>query len=161
MVSWRVGGLFFHPELKKGKIPSLLFSGNTGLTLLLLGTLVIQIISFNNEVMKQDYPREVATAIEQELDPGEHVYVTNYEQVVYYLLEKESPTKYVHPNLIFTDTHKAFKINVDQEIKRIMDDSPEFIIVERENRKLNQYIEKKYKLMREWNDKKIRLYRLN
>ncbi len=155
-----LGGLFFHPELRKDKFSSLLFSGKTGLALLVVGTLIIQLISFNNEVMKIDHPREVAAAIKQKLVPGEHIYVANYEQIVYYLLEMESPTKYVHPNLIFTDTHKAFKIDVDQELKRIMDASPEFIIVERENEKLNPYIETKYRLIGEMDQGKIRVFRL-
>lgn len=155
-----LGGLFFHPELRKDKFTLLLFSGKTGLALLVLGTLVIQTISFNNEVMKRDYPREVAAAIKPELDPGEYIYVGNYEQIVYYLLDMESPTKYVHPNLIFTDTHKAFKIDVDMELKRIMDASPEYIIVERENEKLNQFIEKRYRLIGQMDQGKIRLFRL-
>ncbi len=155
-----LGGLFFHSELGKDKLTSVLFTGKTGLALMVVAIVAIQIISFNNEMMKRDYPREVAAKIRPELDPGEHIYVTNYEQIVYYLLDLESPTKYVHPNLIFTNTHKAFNIDVDTELKRIMEASPEYIIVERDNEKLNGYIEKRYRLIGKMDQGKIRLFQL-
>ena len=155
-----IGGLFFHPEFKKDKISAFVFSGKTGLALLAAATLVIQVISFESDILNRDYPREVAQILEEELDPGEQVYIGNYEQIVYYLLEMESPTRYIHPNLIFTDTHKAFKIDVDKEIKRIMDKSPEIVVIEKEAEELNRFIESKYSLLQELDNGKIRLYRL-
>src|SRR5690606_3785011 len=121
-------GLLFHSEFRWDKYSSVVFSGKTGLVLLAVIVLVVQIISFTNEVLKPDYPREVAAAIQQELDAGEEVYVANYEQIIYYLLDLDSPTKFIHSNLLFTETHKAFKINAEQELKRIMETFPEFVI---------------------------------
>jgi 4-amino-4-deoxy-L-arabinose transferase-like glycosyltransferase len=153
-----LAGLFFHSEYKKDRYTSFVTSGLTARILLAAGIIVIQAISFNNEIMKRDYPREVAAMIKEELKPGESIYVSNYEQIVYYLLELDSPTKYVHPNLIFTDTHKAFKINVDNELNKIMASSPHFIIVEKDNKKMGELLANKYKLI--WAVKKgsIRLY---
>jgi hypothetical protein len=153
-------GLFFHPELRKDKFTGLIFSGKTGLALLVVVLLAIQIISFNNEVLKPDYPREVAVAIQQELDSDEELYVANYEQIVYYLLDLDSPTKYIHPNLLFTETHKAFKIDVDQELERIMETSPEFVIIEREKKMVLRLMENEYQLIKQLDQGKIKLYRL-
>lgn len=155
-----LAGLFFHSELKLDKYTALIFSGKTGLALLVIVALVIQIISFNNEVLKPDYPREVAVAIQQEMDSDDDIYVANYEQIVYYLLDLNSPTKYVHPNLLFTETHKAFKIDVDQELERIMETSPEFVIIERENEKVLKLMENRYQLVKKLDQGKIKLYRL-
>jgi 4-amino-4-deoxy-L-arabinose transferase-like glycosyltransferase len=155
-----LAGLFFHPELRKDKFTGLIFSGKTGLALLVVVLLAIQIISFNNEVLKPDYPREVAVAIQQELDSDEELYVANYEQIVYYLLDLDSPTKYIHPNLLFTETHKAFKIDVDQELERIMETSPEFVIIEREKKMVLRLMENEYQLIKQLDQGKIKLYRL-
>jgi len=155
-----LAGLFFHPKLRKDKYTALIFSGKTGLALLIAGILIIQIISFNNEVLKPDYPREVAEAIQLELDEGENVYVGNYQQIVYYLLDLDSPTKYVHSNLLYTETHKAFKINADEELSRIMNTQPDFVITERENSEIISLMGNKYQLMKELNQGRIRLYRL-
>lgn len=156
-----IAGLFFHSEFKPDKYSSVLFSGKTGLVLLAVFVLVIQIISFNNEVLKPDYPREVAAVIRQEMDPEEDVYAANYQQIVYYLLDLDSPTKYIHSNLLFTETYKAFNIEADQELKRIMATLPEFVIVERENEKILKLMANKYKLVKALKEEKIKLYQLN
>ncbi len=155
-----LAGLFFHPELRKNKNTVLVFSGKTGLAMLVAVVVVIQTISYKNEVLKADYPKEIAAAIQQELDTGEDVYVANYEQIVYYLLDLDSPTKYIHPNLLFTETHKAFKINVDRELSCIMDTKPDFIILEKENVQIIRLMGGKYQIMKAMNQGKIRLYRL-
>ena len=155
-----LAGLFFHPDLKIDRYSTLLISGKTGFLLLMTVILTIQIISFNNEVLKRDYPREVAKRIQRELDQGEQVYVSNYEQIVYYLLGLDSPTKYVHPNLIFTETHKAFNIDVEQELKRIMDTTPDFIIIEKENDRIVQHMKNRYQLMEQMDHGTILLFRL-
>ncbi|HDR51544.1 MAG TPA: hypothetical protein ENN90_07980 [Mariniphaga anaerophila] len=123
--------------------------------------LAIQIISFNNEVLKPDYPREVAAAIQQELDAGEDVYVANYQQIVYYLLDLDSPTKYIHSNLLFTETHKAFNIEADQELKRIMKTLPDFVIIYRENEKVLKLMGNNYHLVKAFGKEKVKLYQLN
>ncbi|WP_372948753.1 ArnT family glycosyltransferase [Mariniphaga sp.] len=155
-----LAGLFFHSEFKIDKYSLVIFSRKSGLALLIVFVLVIQIISFNNEVLKPDYPREVASVIQQELDSEEKVFVGNYQQIVYYLLDLESPTKFVHANLLFTETHKAFKIDADQELDRIMKTSPEFVIVVRENEKVLKLMGKNYQLVAELDQGKIKLYRL-
>lgn len=155
-----IAGLFFHSEFRWDKYSSVVFSGKTGLVLLAVIVLVVQIISFNNEVLKPDYPREVAAAIQQELDAGEEVYVANYEQIIYYLLDLDSPTKFIHSNLLFTETHKAFKINAEQELKRIMETFPEFVIVERENEKVLELLGNSYQTVKVFDNEKVKLYRL-
>lgn len=155
-----IAGLFFHSEFKPDKFSSIVFSEKTGLILLVIIVMAIQIISFNNEMLEPDYPREVAAAIQLELDEGEDVFVGNYQQIVYYLLDLDSPTKYVHSNLLFTETHKAFKINADEELSRIMRTQPDFVIMERENSEIISLMGNKYQLMKAFNQGRIRLYRL-
>ncbi|SHF03629.1 Dolichyl-phosphate-mannose-protein mannosyltransferase [Mariniphaga anaerophila] len=153
-----IAGLFFHSEFKIDRYTSAVFTGRTGWALLFLAVVVIQIVGFKSELMEPDYPREVAAAIKQELDPGEDIYVGNYEQIIYYLLDEDSPTKYIHPNLIFTKTHKAFEINVDKELARIMSTEPDFVTLEKDNPKVIKLMKSKYRLVKKFKKGRISLY---
>ena len=154
-----LGGLFFHPGFKKDRITSVLYSKKVGTVLLALIVLVIQFLGFKDEYLKPDYPREVATYISEEGDPGDRVFVSNYQQVIYYLLEQDTPTKFVHSNLLFTNTIKAFGVDADYELQRIMDNNPEFVVIQRENEKVEKLMGVEYKLIQTFNNEKISVFR--
>lgn len=155
-----LAGLFFHPAFKTDRVTRVVYSKKYGIPAMLVLLLGVQIISFQNEILKPDYKRKVASYLEQNMDGNDKVYVSNYEQIVYYLLGVDSPTKYVHTNLLFTDTHKAFNINANSEIERIIKTQPEFVVVQRKNTVVENLIKKNYRLVKTFDHKRIKLYRL-
>ena len=156
-----LAGIFFHTDFRTDRITSKIFSRKTGLAFLIAGTIIIQAITFNNEIIDPDYPREIAELIEEDLKPGEQIYVSNYEHVIYYLLDLNTPTRFVHSVLLFSDYHKAFNINAVREIQRIIAAKPAFIVVERKNELVEKMIKENYRLIRRFRDNEIKLYKRN
>lgn len=153
-----IAALFFHPEFKTDRITEKLFSKKYGIPAIVAILLVIQIIDFRSEVVKPDYEQEVADYLSQNMEKDDGLYVSNYSQIVYYLLGIDSPTKFVHPSLLFTDNSKAFDINPNQEIKRIINTKPKFVIVKTPNKLLEDLIRRNYRLVKMFNHKRIRIY---
>lgn len=156
-----LAGVFFHPDFKKDKFTARVYSRKTGIPMMIVILLVIQIISFQNEVISTDYNRKIANYLEDKMDDDDKVYVSNYQQIIYYLLDVESPTKFVHSNLLFTDTHKVFNINAEDEIKRIIDTSPEFVLIQHKNELIEGLIKDNYQLVRKFRNDQIFVYQLN
>ncbi len=155
-----LAGLFFHSEFKTDRITGIIFSKKYGIPAMLVLLLGIQVISFQNEVVKPDYEEEVANYLAKNLKKNERVYVSNYEQIVYYLLGINSPTKFVHSSLLYTDTSKAFNINANNEIQRIINTKPKFVLVQQNNKVVENLIRKNYRLIKTFNHQRIKLYKL-
>jgi hypothetical protein len=156
-----LAGIFFHPGFKKDKVTTRIYSGKTGIIILVTVMIAIQAITFDNEIIDPDYPREIAEVIEKDLKPGEHVYVSNYEHIIYYLLDLSTPTRFVHSVMLFSDYHKAYKINAVKEIQRIIANKPAFVVIERKNELVEKLIRNNYKLIRNFRDNEIKLYKRN
>lgn len=154
-----LAGIFFHPDFGANRILSRIYSKKTGLIILSVIILTVQSIAFKDEFLQPDLPREVAEYISKEKKSGDRVFVSNYQQIVYYLLKIDSPTKFIHSNLLFTNTHKVFNINAEDEIKRIMDTKPEFVIVQRNNKIVEKLLRNKYKAVKDFQNKNIVIYR--
>lgn len=100
---------------------------------------------------KKDVVQEVAGYIEKRLEPGDIIYTGNYHHIIYYLLDSESPTKYIHRSLLTTDSHiRALQLDPDKEFRRIMSENPRFVIVKKEhpNEVFNEFLNKKYRLIK-------------
>lgn len=154
-----LAGLFFHPEFRTDRVTAKLYSKRTGWALFAVVFVTTQVVSFQKDVSETDYPEEVAEYISDNMKKGDKVYVSNYEQIVYYLLGMESPTKFVHSNLLFTDTHKSFNINAQQEITRIIKTKPRFVLVRQKNLLVESLIKKEYRLMKTFHNNEIKVYR--
>lgn len=154
-----LGGLFFHPGFQKDRITSTLYSKKIGLSLLIVFILVIQFVGVKDDILEADTPHDVAHYISEEKNPDDVVYVSNYQQIVYYLLEQDSPTKFIHSNLLFTETIKAFNVDADKELRRIMNRSPEFVVVQKNNEKIKKLMGKNYRLIKEFEDGNVQIYR--
>ncbi len=155
-----LAGMFFHPEFKTDKATGLIFSRKYGFILLAVVLLAVQVINYQNEVAKPDVEREVATYIKKEMKQGDKIYVSNYQQIIYYLVGIDSPTKFVHSNLLFTPTHKAFKVNAGTEIGRILGMHPKFVLVQGKNDLIQKKIQKDYRLLKTFRNGRILLYAL-
>jgi 4-amino-4-deoxy-L-arabinose transferase-like glycosyltransferase len=154
-----LGGIFFHPEFIKDRFTVKLYSRKTGWALLSVILITAQVVSFQSDIADPDYPEEVAGYISDNMKKGDKVYVSNYEQIIYYLLGIDSPTKYVHSNLLFTETHKAFNISASHEIGRIINTRPRYVVVYRKNVLVEGLIQKKYHLVKTYRNNEIKIYR--
>ena len=96
------------------------------LILILILNLVFQKIDYWD---KPDYPREIAAFLEPRLEPEDQIYVTTSSHILYHLLDKESPIKFVHPSLTWEQKHiSALEIDIDEQTRRIVENPPKFII---------------------------------
>ena len=89
------------------------------------------------------------------------IYTGNYHHIIYYLLKKDSPTKYVHRSLLLGENHiKALDINVDEEFRHIMAQQPVYIIIEKEYPPgpMKDFITENYSLEKVFDDK-VKLYK--
>jgi hypothetical protein len=94
------------------------------------------------------------------MNPGDKVYVSNYQQIVYYLLKIDSPTKYIHSNLLFTETYKAFNINAEAEIKRIINSKPRFVVIQNNNVFVEELIANQYREVKNFRNNQIKVYEI-
>jgi 4-amino-4-deoxy-L-arabinose transferase-like glycosyltransferase len=156
-----VAGIFFHPELTMRFKMKGLFQRKTGLVIMII--LILSVSAMKLEyVFKKDVPREIAAYLEPRLKPGDVIYTGNYHHIIYYLLKKDSPTKYVHRSLLLGDHHiKALDINVDEEFRHIMALRPVYIIVQEDypNGMMRDFIHENYSVEKEF-DGEVYLYKL-
>jgi 4-amino-4-deoxy-L-arabinose transferase-like glycosyltransferase len=75
-----------------------------------------------------DYPKQIATYLEERLQPGEYIY-TAEDQIIYHLIGQLPLIKYVHPSLFWREKHiNAMEIPLEVEIRKITDAEPRFLI---------------------------------
>lgn len=80
---------------------------------------------------KPDYAQQIADYLDDKLKPEDAIYTGNYHQIIYHLLDRESPTPYVHRSLLWDEKNvEALEINRAQELQRILRQAPRFIIYE-------------------------------
>ncbi len=78
---------------------------------------------------KPDYPRQVVHWLKARLQPGDMVYAGNFHQIVYFLLQQDSPTPYVHRSLLW-EPHHIYALGIDEnrEWDRIMAQAPRYVL---------------------------------
>ncbi len=94
---------------------------------------------------------------------ADKVFVYNYKGMVYSFLDQKPMSKYVHQTMLTYDYHiKSLNIDVDSEIKRILDQKPLFIITRNEPsfHSSSESFHKNYKIDTVFN-KNIFIYSLN
>jgi 4-amino-4-deoxy-L-arabinose transferase-like glycosyltransferase len=155
-----VSGLIFHSNFEMPSQISRFFHRKAawiGLLIVFLGISAMKL----EYVFKKDVPREVASYLESRLKPDDIIYAGNYHHIIYYLLKKESPTKYIHRSLLIVDKHiRALNINVEEEFRKIKEKRPLYIIVKREYpvQSMQGYIDENYILEMEF-EGEVRVFR--
>ena len=107
-------------------------------------------------------PREVASYLKPILNEKDVIYAGNYHHIIYYLLHKDSPTKYVHRSLLLGSKHiKALDIKVDEEFHHIIAQRPVYIITEKDYPagKMKDFINEHYRIEKDF-EGKVLLYKL-
>jgi len=107
------------------KIRNILVAGISGI--IILTGIVNQSFYFYTP----DYPRIIAGKLKHEIQQGDLIFTTNYRHIIYYLLDTDIPSRYVHPSLLTLSNHiDATGINPAKEINRILLMKPEYIIIQ-------------------------------
>lgn len=101
---------------------------------IILSFLVVSICLMKLEyIIRKDTQKEIASYLEPRLKKNDIIYAGNYHHILYYLLGKDSPTKYIHRSLLISPKHiKALDIDVNEEFRKIMAARPAYILVEKE-----------------------------
>jgi len=78
-----------------------------------------------------DTPRRIAALMNEELRPGETIFVPNYQPVVYFLTEAALPTRFPFPVHLTGSFARLAGIDTDAEVRRILDARPRFVVLDR------------------------------
>jgi 4-amino-4-deoxy-L-arabinose transferase-like glycosyltransferase len=153
-------GSFFQSQYEFPLYFNRVVSGRVGI--IILATLFIGISAMKLEyVFRKDVPQEIAEYLKPKLKEGDIIYTGNYHHIIYYLLRKDSPTKYVHRSLLINENHiRALDIDADKEFRHITSQNPLYIIVKDEypSMIMNDFIKDHYQLEEEF-DGEVYLFR--
>ena len=156
-----LAALFFH---SKQNIPALIapiFKGKTMIWIMFMVTLLICSMKLEY-ILKKDIPREIAAYLKPKLNEDDVIYTGNYHHIIYYLLKKDSPTKYIHRSLLINENHiRALNIDVDHEFHKIIAANPLYIIIKNEYPEgiMRDFIKANYKLEKDF-EGNVQLFRL-
>jgi 4-amino-4-deoxy-L-arabinose transferase-like glycosyltransferase len=127
-----VAGLFFMTGREYPPLLKPLMSAKTGRIILVIFILGISLMKLEY-LLRKDTPREIAAYLGPRLSEKDVIYTGNYHHILYYLLKKDSPTKYIHRSLLLKDKHiKALDIDTDAEFRKIIGLRPVYIIIEKD-----------------------------
>ena len=155
-----LAGTFFHPARELPRYLSWIQQKKAGL--ILLSCLIVIIAMLKIEYfIRNDTPREVVQYLKPRLSEDDVIYTGNYHHIIYYLLQKDSPTPYVHRSLLLDKRHiKALNIDSEAEFEKIMDRNPAYILTQKEYPAgpMKNYVRDYYVLEKDFGQT-IRLYR--
>jgi 4-amino-4-deoxy-L-arabinose transferase-like glycosyltransferase len=116
-------------EIKVAKVPTHTLQA-------LLAVLAIGFLAWNTGsqarlfIRVPDVRRDVAAYLESRMTKEDILYC-NKSAVLYFLLEKSPPVKYVHPTLLTNPAHYgALGIDPEEELRRVAGQRPQFMVIE-------------------------------
>jgi 4-amino-4-deoxy-L-arabinose transferase-like glycosyltransferase len=118
-----------------------------------------------------DAPRRIAAIVNDELRPGETIFVANYQPVVYFLTRAALPTRFPFPVHLTGSFGSLAGVDTDAEVARILAARPRFIVLDRSEwfsmrpsamAMLTEAIEEHYELAASFVEERgaVELYRL-
>lgn len=78
-----------------------------------------------------DTPRRMAALMNDELQPGDTIFVPNYQPVVYFLTQARLPTRFPFPVHLTGGFANLAGVDTDAEVARILASRPRFIVLDR------------------------------
>lgn len=78
-----------------------------------------------------DTPRRMAALMNEELNPGDAIFVPNYQPVVYFLTNARLPTRFPFPVHLTGGFSNLAGVDTDAEVARILAARPRFIVLDR------------------------------
>lgn len=123
-----LSGAFFSIESVKNQVHN--FSRKWSLMASFIFLILILHFQKNAYFDKPEILRDVKAYLATELKSGETIYTGNYQQLLYFLLNLKSPTAYIHSSLLWNPDHiHALQIDLEQEINKILNTKPRFIVL--------------------------------
>jgi 4-amino-4-deoxy-L-arabinose transferase-like glycosyltransferase len=148
-----VAGRFFREDLKKPQWINKLISHPVA-TIILVVIIAGQVFMQKHDYFdKPDIPRQVAEYLKPRLNDKDRIYTGNYQQVLYYLLEKDCPVKYVHRTLLCSPDHRsALQIDLPAEMNALMGMDFRYILMKGPYcyEPMNEYIRENYKAIKKF-----------
>jgi 4-amino-4-deoxy-L-arabinose transferase-like glycosyltransferase len=118
------------------------------------GSIIMAVLILTNVFMqkhdyfdKPDMPKQVAAYLKPLLKPEDRIFTGNYEAVLYYLLNRDCPVRYVHRSLMCDPEHRsALQVDLAAEMDSLMQMKVEYIIMNKPYcyEPLNEYIISNY-----------------
>lgn len=139
----------FLPEVIEHKMFQNAFWDKHKSTLQAAVLIILTAITFINQSYfwtKEDMPRILAEELRPEIEAGDLVWTMHRLQILSYLLDVPPSTPYVHPTIFFEHT-ESFMIDKNEELTKIFNRRPKFVIfkdeypyVNYEQRLLEEYM---------------------
>lgn len=148
-----MSGAFFDSRKVYNKFWQKVLSPRLGYALLGLIIALNVFFQWKEYIKKEDKPAEVAEYLKPLVEPEDIIYTGDYHMIVYHLLNKYSPTPYVHRSLLTVEENRfALNIDYNEEMIKILEQNPEFIITKEEytlsETPLINALEQRYKLIK-------------
>lgn len=142
------------------KYTKFIYRGKVGVLILILLVGGTQFFTISDKLKKPDEAKVVASYLKENLDDDEIVFVANFRHIIYYLLERECPTKYVHVTILRDESlARAFGTSTDVEIKHILDKAPQYILIKNSFRLVQDLIRESYEIEKTFFEDKVLVYR--
>ncbi|MEM6379056.1 MAG: hypothetical protein AAF705_12645 [Bacteroidota bacterium] len=138
-----------------------LFNPKVGYSILGLVLAVNLFFQYRDFIDKPDYPRMVAQYLSENLEDNEEIYTGNSSHIIYYLLDKKVPNKYVHPSLFWQKKHiQALEIDVPSEVTKIKASKPQFLLLKKiwADNRLAEWMAENYTLVKTFDQDRIQVY---
>lgn len=160
-----LAGAFFHPSNRIPVIISRVTGGVAGGIIFLILCVVIILFSVRDHVGKLDTPEQIAGYLKSRLHTSDVFYAANHFHILYFLLQKDCPTPYIHPSLLTSPNHRqALRVDLQRELERISDKKPAYILIQEKGKNkidwLYPLLNEHYFIEKEF-DRNMKLYRRN
>jgi 4-amino-4-deoxy-L-arabinose transferase-like glycosyltransferase len=142
-----VAGNFFRKDMSRPAWINKVIGKPVGAALLCIAIVAQVLMQKHDYFDKPDTPREIAYFLENRMNPKDRLFAGNYHQLMYYLLDRDCPVRYVHRTLMCAEHHKKLlQIDVPAEMNRLMEQNIRFIIMDGPYcyEPMNRYIEDNY-----------------
>ena len=105
-------------------------------------------LQYRNFVRKPDVVREAAHYLEHIIDQDDVIYC-DATTMIYFLLDKSPPGRYVHTTLLSDPRHiDAIGVDVNEEYRKIFGKDPDYVITrDKPPPRLKEYIDRHYRLI--------------
>jgi hypothetical protein len=150
-----VAGCFFSDSLAKPRWINNMIGYPVGPAVISALILVLLVIQKRDYYDKPDIPKEVACYLKPLLKPDDQIYTGNYQQVLYYLLKKDCPVKYVHRTLMCDPEHRAaLQVDLPKEMNALMERDFAYILMQGPYcyEPMNAYLRQNYVRIRDFPD---------
>lgn len=76
-----------------------------------------------------DVPAVVASYVGDRVEPGDYIYVANYQPIIYYITETRSPTRWAFPQFLISPVFRhRLGIDLEREMESIFSHAPRYVV---------------------------------